>query len=91
MTREEALQKAETRVWCYMNEGDIDYYFNHYHLAVADSYGKKKSHPNRGEKEDALIQYLTEQILGQSDAKTEAQQQAYAERFMHDMEVITRL
>ena len=48
MTREQALEKAETRVWCYMNKGDIDYYFDKYKLTVIGSNGKKKSRPKSG-------------------------------------------
>lgn len=89
MTREEALNKAQTRVWCYMNKGDIDYYFDAYKLTVIGNNGKKKTRPNRSEKEQALIEYLTDKMTTQSDALTERQQAAYEARCKHDIEMIT--
>ena len=72
-----------------MNAGDIDYYFNVYQLTVVGSNGKKKAKPNRSEKEDALIEYLTDRMTTQSDELTERQQKAYEERCRHDVEMIT--
>lgn len=89
MTKEEALNKAQTRVWCYMNKEDIDYYFNAYKLTVIGNNDKKKAKPNRSEKEEALIEYLTDKLATQSDTLTERQQHAYEERCKHDVEVIT--
>lgn len=89
MTREEALNKAQTRVWCYMNKDDIDYYFDAYKLSVIGNNGKKKARPNRSEKEDALIEYLTDKIANQSDTLTEKQQNAYEERCKQYVEMIT--
>ena len=89
MTREEARNKAQTRVWCYMNEGDIDYYFDFYELTVLGKNGKKKTKPNRAEKEDALIEYLTDKLTTEDDSKVERQQKAYEERFKHDVAMIT--
>ena len=89
MTREEALNKAQTRVWCYMNKGDIDYYFDVYKLTVIGENGKKKAKPNRSEKEYALIEYLTNRMTTQNDGLTERQQKAYEERCKHDVEMIT--
>lgn len=89
MTREEARDKAETRVWVYMNKGDIDYYFDFYKLTVLGKNGKKKAKPNRTEKEDALIKYLTDKLATEDDNKVERQQKAYEERFKHDVAMIT--
>lgn len=89
MTREEALEKAQTRVWCYMNKGDIDYYFDQYKLVVTKPDGRKKTKPTRSEKEDALITYLTDKMCNTSDEVVEKQQKAYEDRFKYDIEVIT--
>lgn len=89
MTREEAKNKAQTRVWCYMNKGDIDYYFDEYKLTVLGKNGKKKAKPNRAEKENALIEYLTDKLTTEDDSKAERQQKAYEERFKHDVAMIT--
>lgn len=89
MTREEAKNKAQTRVWCYMNKGDIDYYFDEYKLTVLGKNGKKKAKPNRAEKEDALIEYITNELTTEEDSKVESQQKAYEERCKHDVAIIT--
>lgn len=89
MTREEARNKAQTRVWCYMNKGDIDYYFDEYKLTVLGKNGKKKAKPNRSEKEDALIEYITNELTTEDDTKVERQQKAYEERCKHDVAMIT--
>ncbi len=89
MTKEEARKKAQTRVWCYMNKGDIDYYFDFYELTVLGKNGKKKAKPNRGEKEEALIEYLTNKLTTEDDIKVERQQKAYEERCKHDVAMIT--
>ena len=89
MTREEARNKAQTRVWCYMNKGDIDYYFDEYKLTVLGKNGKKKAKPNRAEKEDALIEYITNELTTEDDSKVERQQKAYEERCKHDVAMIT--
>lgn len=89
MTREEAKNKAQTRVWCYMNKGDIDYYFDEYKLTVLGKNGKKKAKPNRAEKEDALIEYITNELTTEKDSKVENQQKAYEERCKHDVAMIT--
>ena len=89
MTREEARNKAETRVWCYMNKGDIDYYFDFYELTVLGKNGKKKAKLNRTEKEEALIEYITNDLTTEDDTKVERQQKAYEERCKHDVAMIT--
>lgn len=89
MTREEAKNKAQTRVWCYMNKGDIDYYFDEYKLTVLGKNGKKKAKPNRAEKEEALIEYITNELTTEDDNKVERQQKAYEERCKHDVVMIT--
>lgn len=89
MTREEARNKAQTRVWCYMNKGDIDYYFDEYKLTVLGKNGKKKAKPNRQEKEEALIEYITNKLTTEDDNKVERQQKAYEERCKHDVAMIT--
>lgn len=89
MTREEARNKAQTRVWCYMNKGDIDYYFDEYKLTVLGKNGKKKAKPNRTEKEEALIEYITNDLTTEDDTKVERQQKAYEERCKHDVAMIT--
>lgn len=89
MTREEAKNKAQTRVWCYMNKGDIDYYFEEYKLIVLGKNGKKKAKPNRTEKEDALIEYITNELTTENDNKAERQKKAYEERCKHDVAIIT--
>ena len=89
MTREEALERAERRVWCYMNKGDIDYYFDRYNLVVRKPDGKKKSKPTRSEKEEALINYYTNEMCNTPDEVVEKQQKAYEDRFKYDIEVIT--
>lgn len=89
MTKEEARNKAQTRVWCYMTKGDIDYYFDFYELKVLGKNGKKKAKPNRAEKEDALIEYITNELTKEDDSKVEQQQKAYEERCKHDVAMIT--
>lgn len=89
MTREEARNKAQTRVWCYMNNVDIDYYFDFYELKVLGKNGKKKAKPKRIEKEEALIEYLTDKLTTEDESKVERQQKAYEERFKHDVAMIT--
>lgn len=89
MTREEARNKAQTRVWCCMNKDDIDYYFDEYKLTVLGKNGKKKAKPNRAEKKHALIEYITNELTTEDDSKAERQQKAYEERCKHDVAMIT--
>ena len=89
MTREEARDKAEMRVYCYMNAGDIDYYFREYNCEVLGKNGKPKKSPNRSEKEEAIINYLTDKMTAESDEKVQKAQAAYEARMRHDVEVIT--
>lgn len=86
---EEALKEAETRVYVYMNKGDIDYYFSHYNLVVYGKNGRKKTKPSRGEKEQALIEYLTKDMMDCSAEEIERVHSLYKERFKHDLEIIT--
>ena len=89
MTREEAREKAETRVYCYMNAGDIDYYFIEYNCVVLGKNDRPKKSPNRSEKEEAIINYLTDKMTSEPDEKVQKAQAAYEARMKHDIEVIT--
>ena len=89
MTREEALDRAQTRVWVYMVAGDIDYYFNEYNLKVLGKNGRPKKSPNRTEKEDALIEYYTDKWTTVSTEEVDKTQQAYEQRFKHTIAAIT--
>ena len=72
-----------------LTKGDIDYYFDFYELKVLGKNGKKKAKPNRAEKEDALIEYITNELTKEDDSKVEQQQKAYEERCKHDVAMIT--
>lgn len=72
-----------------MTKGDIDYYFDFYELTVLGKNGKKKAKLNRAEKEDALIEYITNELTKEDDNKVERQQKAYEERCKHDVAMIT--
>ena len=86
---EEALKAAETRVYVHMNKGDIEYYFSTYNIVVYGKNGRKKSNPTRGEKEQALIEYLTKEMMDCSAEEIERVQNSYRERFKHDLKIIT--
>ena len=89
MTREEALERAETRVYVYMTRGDIDYYFAEYGLEVRTPKGRKKANPTRMEKESALIEYLTDKMTTETTEKADKTQKAYEERFKRTVAMIT--
>lgn len=89
MTREEALDRAQTRVWVYMCAGDIDYYFNEYNLVVLGKNGRPKKSPCRMEKENALIEYYTEKWTAETTKKVDAAQQLYEQRFRRVVAVLS--
>ena len=88
MTKEQAREKAETRVYCYMNKGDIDYYFEDYELEVLGKNGRPKKSPSRCEKEQAIIDYLADLMTTEPDEKVERSQKCFEERFKHDIGLI---
>lgn len=89
MTREEALDRAQTRVWVYMCAGDIDYYFNEYNLKVLGKNGRPKKSPSRMEKENALIEYYTDKWTDETTKKVDAAQAMWEQRFRHVVDVLT--
>lgn len=78
MTKEDAREKAERKVYCYMCKGDIDDAFDSNNLTVTGKNGRKKTKPTREEKEAALIEYYAatwttegeaEDSVGESEEK----------------------
>lgn len=85
MTKEEAREKAETKVWVYMNNGDIDSHFDIFGLKVLGKNGREKKKPTRSEKEIALIEYYTEEFLKRGNDFAEGSVDAQKESYKHTM------